>query len=57
MVFIVSILMAVLSIASTLYFEGVDAINSKYSVDCEGVSLETKYVFMKQEEFMLKKRI
>ena len=56
-VFVVSILMAVLSIVSTLYFEGVDMINSKYAVECEGVDTSTKYVFMKQEEFMLKKKI
>ena len=49
MVFFVSLLMGVLSIVSTLYFEGVDAINSKYDVDCTDADTATKYVYMKQQ--------
>lgn len=41
--------MAVLSIASTLYFEGVDKNNEKYNVDCKGVNIGFEYVYNKQE--------
>ena len=41
--------MAVLSIVSTLYFEGVEIQNEKYDVDCKGVNTGVEYVYNKQE--------
>lgn len=48
MVFVIAIVITLVSVAATLFFEGQDDLMKKYNVECEGVTVDPKEVFQKQ---------